>query len=486
MRVAACWVADFPLAALVRSFPELAEEPLAVAAGPKPQDKLVAVSGQAQELGVFPGMTAAQARQVAGAVLVRTVPQGVEAAAMAALQDVARSFSPKVKAVEPGLLWLEVGGWGREEDFARALWQRCFRVGLGVRVGVAGSGAVATVAARTGELVVVPQGEEVRFLAPLPLELASPSPACRDTLASWGIATFGQLAALPRGEVGRRLGKEGLALHRLAQGEGEPFLPDPVEEGFREGVWLEEPISSLESCLFVLQGILGRLRERLLLRGVGFAQARIELCLENKEKRTYLLPLLAPTSDVPALLALARLLLAASPPGAAVEGVVVEAQGGAVPSLQDSLFGPPRPHPMSLATTLVRLAALVGPDNVGRAALLDSHRPSAWRLAPFALPREQAPPSLAKGEGGTPVLRLWHPPRPAQVTAVGGKPVAVRLAEGGGVVRAWAGPYRSQGEWWGDAPFSRDDYDVLLASGVVLRIFYDHQQKRWFADGIYD
>jgi len=27
---------------------------------------------------------------------------------------------------------------------------------------------------------------------------------------------------------------------------------------------------------------------------------------------------------------------------------------------------------------------------------------------------------------------------------------------------------------------------VLLASGVVLRIFYDHQQKRWFADGIYD
>ena len=486
MRVAACWVPDFPLAALVRSFPELAEQPLGVAAGPQPQHKLVAVSEQARELGVFPGMTAAQARQVARAVLVRTVPGEVEAAAMAALGDVARSFSPKVKAVGPGLYWVEVGGWRSEEEFARALWQRCFRVGLPAHVGVAGSGAVATVAARTGELVVVPQGEEARFLAPLPLELARPSPVCQRTLASWGITTFGQLAALPRGEVVRRLGREGLTLHQLAQGEGEPFLPDSQEEAFREGVWLEEPLSHLEACLFVLQGILSRLRERLLLRGVGFAQVRIELGLENRDKRTYLVPLLAPTTDVPALVALARLVLAASPPGAPVEGVVVEVQGATVPSLQDSLFGPPRPHPMTLATTLVRLAALVGPDNVGRAALLDSHRPSAWQLAPFALPREEVPPLRGRDEGVPPVLRLWHPPRPVQVTAVGGKPVAVRLPEGGGVVRAWAGPYRSQGEWWGEAPFSRDDYDVWLSSGLVLRIFYDHQQKRWFADGVYD
>lgn len=46
MRIASLWVPDFPLQALRRSTPELAEAPLAVAAGPLPRDEVVAVSGK--------------------------------------------------------------------------------------------------------------------------------------------------------------------------------------------------------------------------------------------------------------------------------------------------------------------------------------------------------------------------------------------------------------------------------------------------------
>ncbi len=481
--VAALWVADFPLQALLRSFPELAELPVVVARGSQPQDQLVAVSPQAQQLGVSVGMTAAQARQVASQVEVKTVPKMVEEAAAASLVEVARSLSPRVKQVRPGLVWLAVGN-EPAADVGHKLWQRCLRMGLRAQVGLASNGPVATVAARTGEVVVVPEGGERSFLAPLPLVLAEPSQACVRALNSWGVRTFGALAALPRAEVVRRLGREGWHLHRLAQGEGDDFLPDPAEEELREGLWLEEPVASLEACLFLLQGLLSRLRDRLALQGAGFAQVRLELALENKQKREYSLPLLAPTSEVPALLALARLVLAASPPGWAVEGVAVEVQGGKVPSFQASLFGPPRPHPGLLSAALVRLSALVGPENLGRPQLLDSHRPSAWRLAPFAF--VEAPKVLPAGQQQAPVLRQWHPPRPLQVTAVEGKPVAVRLAGMGSVVKAFAGPYRYQGEWWTEEPFGRDDYDVLLANGLLLRIFYHHGQRRWFADGLYD
>ncbi|MGC8916908.1 MAG: DNA polymerase Y family protein [Thermoanaerobaculum sp.] len=489
MRVASLWVPDFPLAALLRAFPELRERPLAVAAGPSPRDPILAASPEARALGIGPGMTSAQARQVDGRVEVRTVPGEVLAAASAALVDVAASFSPHLRRLQPGLVWLRVDGLGGhfpgEEALASELWRRCLRVGLPARVGVANAGGVATVAARTGEVKVVPAGAEKAFLAPLPLALGEPSARCRRALEQWGIRTFGDLAGLPRGEVAARLGEEGVALHRLACGEGESFVPDLLQEKLREGVWLPEPVDSLEGCLFVLNGVLARVKERLSLRGEGLARVRVELALEGGGKREYTLPLLAPTGEVPAVLALARLVLGSSPPGEAVEGVAVEAEGGVVRSLQGSLFGPPQPHPGVLAAALVRLSAIVGPQRVGQAQLVPTHRPSAWRLVPFAgipEPREEVP---MRGEK-PPILRLWEPPRPAQVTVVGSKPVVVRVNGSGGVVVAWAGPYRWQGEWWSEAAFSRDDYDVATADGVVWRVFYDRFQKRWYADGVYD
>lgn len=489
MRIAALWVPDFPLQALVRSFPELAEAPVVVAVGPRPHDKLLAVSPEAQELGVHPSMTAAQAREVAGVIQVKTLPDAIQKTAMGCLTEVARSFSPKVKVVHPGLVWLDVEGLGgrwSEAELARQLWRRGFLVGLRVHVGIANGGRVATIAARTGETVIIPSGKEADFLAPLPLGLTEISPTCRQTLAMWGIATFGALAALPRGEVVRRLGREGLQLHRLAQGEEEGFIPDAPEEVFRESVWLEQPVVNLEACLFVLRGLFARLRERLALWGQGFARAHLELALEDKGKREYTLPLLAPTDEVPALLALTRIILEASPPGGAVEGAVVEAQGGVVPSWQESLFAPPRPHPGSLAAALVRVAAIVGAEGVGSPELLNSHRPNAWKLIPFTLNWERQKLSFSQQQERRPVLRLWQPPRPAQVTILRGKPLAVRSPEVAGVVKSWAGPYRWEGEWWTEAPFARDDYDVYLASGLALRIFFDRQQKRWFVAGVYD
>ncbi len=535
MRVACVWVPEFPVQALRRSAPDLAEAPLAVAAGPSPRDVLVAVAAEAAALGVRPGMTAAQARQVAPAALVRVTPAAAAAAADEALADAASGFSPRLARHLAGEVVLDAGGllprFGSEQRIAHELLRACRRVGLEARAGVASSVGVARVAARCagslpgtdcasgntlpasrGDAVVVRGGDERAFMAPLPLVLLEPPPEAAAMLARWGLATAGELARLARREVGLRLGPAGLTLHRLACGEeAGAFVPDPVREALREGVELDDPLGALEPFLFVTSGLLARLAQRLELRGEGFAGVLLELRLEGAGRRELPLALVAPTRDVPAVLALARLQLEAHPPGAPVEGVTALVTPGRVRLAQGSLFGAPMPAPGKLSTTLARLAALVGPERVGAPAVPDTHRPGALGLAPFVLPEDrgsgfgaQRPGLGARGSGlgngndrfrtpgpesrtpVSPVLRAFRPPRAAQVDAVNGRPVLVWVDAIGGIVIGWAGPYRFAGDWWGGERFARDDFDVATTDGSLLRVHFDRLERRWFADGVYD
>jgi protein ImuB len=511
MRIASLWVPDFPLQALRRSTPELAEAPLAIATGPLPRDELICVAAEAVELGVCAGMTAAQARQVAPTVLVRVIPEAAAAAADEALADVAGGFSPRVRRHALGEVLLDVGGlvprFGSEQGIAHELLRTCRRVGLEARVGIAANIGVAGTAARSGELVVVRAGEEKSFMAPLPLVLLAP-PGLAAMLARWGLATPGELARLPRQEVALRLGQEGVALHRLACGEETAaFIPDPLREVLREGVELDFPLGALEPFLFLASGILSRLERRLELRGEGFSEVLLELHLEGGGHRECRLKLVAPTRDVPAVLALARLQLEASPPGAPVEGVAALVTPGRVRLAQGSLFGPATPAPGKLSTALARLAALVGPDRVGAPAVPDTHRPGAWDLAPFAPSEDRGQGTGDRGQGRErqlqdsiravgepcpapcalpPVLRAFRPPRRAEVVAVGSRPVVARVDGVGGRVVGWAGPYRFVGLWWGDEPCTREEFDVATEDGSLLRVYFDRLEHRWFVDGVYD
>ncbi len=499
-RVACVRVPSFPVQALRRGRPELAETPLAVAVGPTPRDEVVAVSAEAVELGARVGLTAAQVRQRAPGVKVAVTSPELTLAAAEALADVAQGFSPRLRRVAPGEVWLDVAGvvplWGSEQHLACEVLRRCRRVGLEGCVGVAGNGEVARVAARMAEgvsegLVVVPPGQERSFLAPLPLRALDPLPALAAALMRWGLATAGEVAALAREEVALRLGREGVCLHRLAAGEeGEVFVPDPQPEELREGMSLEYPLTSLEPFLFVLHGLLSRLAQRLEVRGEGFAEVLLELGLAGTGRYEVPVRLVAVTREVAAVHAMVRLHLEAHPPRAPVEDVAARVVPGRLRLLQASLFGPPQPAPGKLAQALARLAALAGAGRVGAPAVRDSHRPNDSTVVPFLPP---SPDASAHGTGKHqaapvpgPVLRAFRPPREAQVVTVGSRPVVARLGGLGGVVARCAGPYRFVGEWWGEEPFARDEYDVATTDGAVWRLAFDRLEGKWFADGLYD
>src|SRR5580692_7241729 len=158
---------------------------------------------------------------------------GVGAHLVACAQD----FSPKVEQTGADTVTLDIDGlehlFGSVHDIAHAIARRA---GIPVNVAVAANPDAAFHAARGfSGTSIVPQGDEAKFLASLPVALLSPSEEILETLARWGVRTFRDLAALPDLGVAARLGEEGVRLQQLARGEHErPLVPVEAPQRFEE------------------------------------------------------------------------------------------------------------------------------------------------------------------------------------------------------------------------------------------------------------
>jgi protein ImuB len=192
-----------------------------------------------------------------------------------------------------------------------------------------------------------------------------------------------------------------------------------------------------------------------------------------------------PTRDVPTLLRIVRSSLEAHAPIDAVRGLRVTAVPRPVRPVQLGLFDPPGPAPERLALTLTKLTALVGNDRVGAPVAPDTHRPYAVAVATFDPPR--APRSAAPATEAIPMMALhvFRPPRDAEVLVEDGRIARVRAGEVQGAVRASGGPWRVDGQWWGE-PFDHEGWDVELDDGGLYLVAFDRVAGRWHLDGVYE
>jgi protein ImuB len=366
------------------------------------------------------------------------------------------------------------------------------------------------------------------------------------TLRQWGLRTLGEFAALPAHEVAARLGPAGVEWQRVARGEDRgPLVAVVPEERFEETLELEWPIEGLEPLSFVL----GRLMEPLSAhlerrdRGAAVLYVRLQLVTRAVHERSLQLPV--PMRDARALRTLALLDLESHPPDAAVDRITVAVDPTPGRVVQFSLLTRPLPSPEHLSTLAARLTALMGEGRCGSPELVDSWRPGAFAMKPFA-PREStvmhsqhhtpiqpplpsAPVPKAQTHSGLPVneaanpvvaLRRFRTPIPARVRAEDGRPVHVSTTcgLGGGRVTTAAGPWRTSGAWWeeplgaptgedgpvppkprsgasgpvppkprsGEGGWDRDEWDVALADGVTYRLFRQRDDDRWAIEGVVD
>lgn len=500
--VFACFAVPlFPLAARLRSEPELRQEAVVLCEGNGNASRVVAATRAARRAGIRPGFTLPQARALLPKLVARARDPESERAAQEALLDAAALLSPRVEETGPGLVTLDVSGLERqfaspfEREIGHALLQSASHAGLPARVGLAASKLAARVAASLpGPLTVVPAGEEARFLAPLPVDRLAPELEVAAKLARWGIRAIGDLVRLPAAEVTSRLGEAGRQLLASARGDDpRPLQPRRPPPDFSEGMELEWPLVTLEPFLGLAQGALERLVARLSAEALSCAKLTLALRLEPEghDVRAFHLP--APTRDVKTLLRLTRLELERKLPGAAVAAFAFTAEPDRPRLGQLTLFGPAELSPDRLATTLSRLLSVVGEGNLGAPEAVDGHLPERFALAPYSPP---AAPLTRRPGGGRGLLsvRVLRPAVELEVLTeeepAGARLLSLRSAAGSlsirGTVRVASGPWQLEEGWWSEAPVARDYWDVELAGGDLYRIYRERASGSWFADGVYD
>ncbi len=520
MRLACAYAPQLALQAVLRRSPEWMQQKqqaLVLAAGPGERARVVGLTAAAAAAGVRKGITVHQARTVSSErlhdrldVLVRS--DADTQAAQAALADVGYSFAPRVQ-VEPGRVFFEVGDLmqlygGGEAEITRAIAARAGRLGLSVRVAVAGSKALARAASCTGghtSHVLVPNAPSAAaaFLAPLPLEVGltalgregdedTAPPALikqqaelAERLKSWGLRTLGDLAALSLEAVALRLGEDGARLRRLAGGrDDEPFAPHLPPDAVEEGTQLDYALETLEPLTFVLRGLLDRVLSRLSCRNLACGGLTLRLRIEPRGFDVREIHLGAPTRDAQTLLQLLRLDITRRPPSAPVVGADLLALPACVRPMQLDFLRPAGPAPDRMANTLAKLEALVGPENVGAPQAADSFKEEEcfmqrWQWShPGAQPCPAPQPRLG--------IRRYRPPQQVEILMGRDGPTALHGKQLSARVLVAAGPYRASSQWWKDEGWSRDYWDVHASDGALYRLHQDRQTGHWFVDGYYD
>jgi protein ImuB len=512
------------------------------------------------------------------------------AASPGALVEIAQAFSPRYERHGDGLVAMDVAGLERlmrpragvngssdhrarhsspPPDHAHPAWQvmgeeivlALATRGVRGQVAIAGTRVTAVVLARARPgLTVVQPGAEAAALAPVPIALfapvvesvvpsrrvparrlkrgapIAPATARADEAAAvaiftqWGLRTLGELAALPAAKLTARLGGQASVWQAIARGEDlRPLVPTEPDERFDAALELEWPIEGLEPLSFVLTRLFEPLSTRLERRDRGAAAIHVTLDLVTGDPHVRHLQLPSPIRDVRTLRTLVLLDIESHPPAAAIDRVevVIDPTPGRV--LQHTLFTRALPTPERLSTLLARLVAVMGQDRVGAPVTVDSHRPGAFEMRPFATEHKagqasgasssdqqllHARPSLIErveppGRGSGPstsnqvisALRRCRQPVPARVVVQAGRPVRIttdRRGFVGGTVTSLTGPWRTSGDWWKQpaetgktnalrqSAWDRDEWDVALTDGARYRVFQDRATNGWFIDGIFD
>lgn len=505
-------LAGFPLQAVLRTESAAAaafrDRPAALFSGTTKKSLALAVNAPARAAGVEIGMSAPQAVARCADLLIRTPEASAEAEARALLQAAAFTVSPHVEATADGVVTLDVHGLASaaRAPACHAAIARLASLGLFATAGIARTPLLALYAARacsagspnpagiensfpdrrgseTSPCILVT--DESAFLAPLPLAAADPDPALADLLHAWGLRTFGDLSALARDDIGRRLGSAGTALWDRARG-GEPrplhLLAPPRE--FVASLEFEEPLETLEPLLFVLRRFVDRLT--LELEAAHFVAVELDLALtledENVHQRSFRLP--EPTHDAAALFRALHTHLESLRTDSAICAVRLRFTPARPLVRQHGLFETGLRDPHGFAETLARVVALVGSDRVGTPQLEDTHRPDAFKIVPpLAVIPPSAPP-LVQPLLGRP-LRRFRPPLPARFAMSEGQPSFLWTERLQGTIAAQRGPWFSSGDWWqSDRAWVRAEWDIALAEGGLYRIFRDH--RGWFIEGEYD
>jgi protein ImuB len=492
MPIVCIWIPAFRLAVARTTNPGIALDAPLILADRVERGRVVDCTLTAAALGVRPGMTLVQAQAVAHDARTAFDDPAVDARVWSEVLDALDAASPLVEDGGLGRAFLEMQGIaGDPAGWIAAVRSALAGFDLPLRTTCGPNPFVAAAAAWRGDGIVC-DGDPAAFVAPLPLELLEIEHGICERLRLLGVTTLGELAALPHGPFVRRFGAAAAAWHDRARGiDNRPLQPRTRALRVDRMLFGEGEATSEEQVLFALRTLVGWVVDDL--AAAGKRAGRLVLTLECEDAQTRVLTtrVAQPTAVPATLFELLRAQLEGVTLEAPVVGLRLAAEELAGGGVAMSLFAAGDPDPDAVGIVLARLDAALGEGRALRARIVDGPRiERRYALETFTL-------ELLATRGP----RLDPVPLPAAATLqfrlVAPRAIDVRVLDGmprfvgsppQQVVEV-AGPWRTEERWWGPAtgegaPLARDEYDVCLDDGALVRIA--REGTDWSLRGVYD
>ena len=545
-RILSLWFPRLAAERVLRAVPSLAGVPLAVGAVARGARVRASLTREAEAAGLRRGRMLGDARAICPGLVTRPEDARGTAGFLAALRRWAGRFSPWVAADGEGLV-LDVTGcahlFGGEAGLVAEVEAGTARMRLSLRLGLADTRGAAWAVARfagaatgprhAGDAIdqearatrsraqkrrwerggplparaggagarIVPPGETLAHIGPLPVAALRIAPEAVAMLNGLGLRRIADVAVLPRAPLARRIGPE--VAERLDQALGrlaEPVSPPPPDPVFAVRLTLPEPIGLEADVLAGVDRLLPPLCARLQAAGRGARQVRLTLiCTDGRALRREV-ALMRAADRAEAIRPLLALRLEAVgddlETGTGIEALRLEAV--AVEPLRPRQVRAPASRqageaPEALADLLDRLGARLGVEALTRLHPADSHIP------------EKGDTVMAAGFSAP--ARGWlrdgpRPTAPRPLTIFAPEPLLARDAEVPPRAFVWRrrlrqraaafGPERIAPEWWLDDPAwrsgPRDYWRVETEEGTRIWIYVVRGAEAapgWFAQGLF-
>ncbi len=440
----------------------------------------------AQAAGVVPGLTLADARALLPVLAAAEVDTAADRRALEGLADWCGRYTPWTAVDEidgrPGGmgntgggagLWLDISGcahlFGGERELVDDLVGRLAGFGFAATAAVADTAGAAWAIARFGggNSVVVPPGDAMAALTPLPIDGLRLPAKTIEALSRVGLRRIGDLMALPRTPLAARFGN--IVLKRLEQALGrvdEPLSPRRPAPAMHVRLAFAEPVGRADDIALATRKMLDDLCARLAAAHLGVRRLELVLYRTDGTVACAAVGTSRPVRNPDHLQRLFREKLDGLDVGFGVEVTVLAATVVAPLAPAQAAMGfEPRGHAEAIGRLIDRLGNRLGAGNVMRLVDHASHIPErACRRVPALA---DAPAVACDGDQRPRQprpLQLLPWPEPIEVMAPvpDGPPVLFRWRRVQHRVTAAEGPERIEPEWWRE----EDGHDLARRSSI--------------------
>lgn len=495
-RFVAIWFPCLMTDWMIRRKPELKDIPFVMAAAEHGRMIVRAASPSALYKGIKTGMVIADCRAILPSLEVLEEQPELVAKALLALGEWCIRYTPAVAVDGTEGLILDASGcahlWGGETAYLNDIVSKLSATGYCARTAMADTIGAAWALSRFGSgRCVIPPGQQMEALLPLPPASLRLEPQATDKLLKLGLYTVNSFIRMPGPALRRRFGQAMLTRLHQALGQAieaiEPVCPVLPYEVRLPSL---EPICTLTGIEIALRQLLDQLCARMVKEGKGVRSCRLRCFRVDGNIQEVAIGTNRPSRNAAHLAKLFETKLGLIEPDLGIELFLLQAPiTEDLDSRQEAFWNQSGAGDCTaVAELLDTIAGKLGngvihrylpeehywPERSYREAVSPDERPAtAWRTD---LPRP---------------LHLLPKPEPIEVTVPRPDYPPMSFRYKGQVYKVGKadGPERIEQEWWLQQGVYRDYYCVEVEQGARYWVFrsgdYRHDTPEWFMHGFF-